>query len=1081
MDYGETSNVCSADERRTAAGLGAMGTQGSGSRLEKLFHLLQNGSTPATQQEAARQIAEIAKASPQQVPSLQRKLAACLGHNAWVARVAAGEALGQIAEHFRQPSVDDLRAAAGMPQERGGKPHTEGEQAAAEAEGEEAFSFHTFDLQQVLDKGTPMLASGGQEFDAWQEELARATPAERLARQRKNLKSRLGLGAGSDSFMDTADLVADEDLMASVEAAPEGRQAASQLVEELAGGAMSARERNRLKRKAKIGRTGSTAVELMRSSSMTTEAPAPGGDAAGGAGAAPTEDKAAAEAAAIEEDLQEWREICNGRWMFQRLADHMCADVRHGAAVALREVLRSHAGCAGVAVSAATEGATILRAADLQPGSQTPEAAKHAEQANNAWLQDSIVRLMCVLALDRFGDYVSDQVVAPVRETAAQALGSATKALPFSSLKAVMCLLKQLKDRQEWQVRHGCILGWKYILATRQDLAAELLPQALPSLTQGLQDKDDDVRAAAAEALVPVADALLAAGQGVVGEVRDILWDILLDLQELSTSTASVMHLLAKLYSDPACQGNRDDLTDLLPRLWPFLRHTLEPVRLAVLKCLQGVLDAEASPAEWLAPVAPEALALVYQNLLLEERDAVLDASSKLWDSLLARTPPAALEAAAPLASVHGWAVLAATPPGARFDVRYMLQVDALSGQDAAAPPKNKRARLQAAQERQMYGGDRATAPPAGDPAGSRARVAAAAALGALGAAGPGVKGPVVAALGALLQASYATSRQLAGMVMAAWVDAAAARGQAGEAAEALRPLLELAVQILQGAQASCPLPGSTEPYSELASLYKQLRAQLASLVASRDAAVASLVQSVLGSVLLEAASSEQLAQLCATLAGHTQKLEAMLHSGAQAALAGAVIAAGSLPPKLNTLVQPLMGALRREPDALLVAAAAQAVARLAALCVARKPSPNAKIIGNICNMACGDPAATPDASAPEQTEDAEPLPDANRASTTGDAALSPEAVARAGAEAALRAFAGHFGRGLLEALPKLWECMTGALLAGGAGDPQPLVNNLQVGAPGELLLVSWRAHAEQRRAGQGRAGQGRVLPRAPG
>jgi hypothetical protein len=69
--------------------------------------------------------------------------------------------------------------------------------------------------------------------------------------------------------------------------------------------------------------------------------------------------------------------------------------------------------------------------------------------------------------------------------------------------------------------------------------------------------RDDDVRAAAAEALVPVADALLAAGQAAVAEVRDILWDILLDLQELSTSTASVMHLLAKLYSDPACQGNR--------------------------------------------------------------------------------------------------------------------------------------------------------------------------------------------------------------------------------------------------------------------------------------------------------------------------------------------------------------------------------------------------------------------------------------------------------------------------------------------------------------------------------------------
>lgn len=33
--------------------------------------------------------------------------------------------------------------------------------------------------------------------------------------------------------------------------------------------------------------------------------------------------------------------------------------------------------------------------------------------------------LLCVLALDRFGDYGSDQVTAPVRETAAQALGMA--------------------------------------------------------------------------------------------------------------------------------------------------------------------------------------------------------------------------------------------------------------------------------------------------------------------------------------------------------------------------------------------------------------------------------------------------------------------------------------------------------------------------------------------------------------------------------------------------------------------------------------------------------------------------------
>jgi len=33
------------------------------------------------------------------------------------------------------------------------------------------------------------------------------------------------------------------------------------------------------------------------------------------------------------------------------------------------------------------------------------------ETANRLWLEDLSVRLLCVLALDRFGDFVSDEVV----------------------------------------------------------------------------------------------------------------------------------------------------------------------------------------------------------------------------------------------------------------------------------------------------------------------------------------------------------------------------------------------------------------------------------------------------------------------------------------------------------------------------------------------------------------------------------------------------------------------------------------------------------------------------------------------
>ena len=56
-----------------------------------------------------------------------------------------------------------------------------------------------------------------------------------------------------------------------------------------------------------------------------------------------------------DDDEQQWQAIVAGSWPFQRLCGQCCVDVldpawevRHGAAVALREVLRSHAPSAGV-------------------------------------------------------------------------------------------------------------------------------------------------------------------------------------------------------------------------------------------------------------------------------------------------------------------------------------------------------------------------------------------------------------------------------------------------------------------------------------------------------------------------------------------------------------------------------------------------------------------------------------------------------------------------------------------------------------------------------------------------------------
>ncbi len=79
------------------------------------------------------------------------------------------------------------------------------------------------------------------------------------------------------------------------------------------------------------------------------------------------------------------------------------------------------------------------------------------------------------------------QVVAPVRETAAQALGAAVQPLPVSQAHALLSLLHQLIQQQQWDVRHGGLLGLKYLLAARTDASQELMSQALPAAILGLQ------------------------------------------------------------------------------------------------------------------------------------------------------------------------------------------------------------------------------------------------------------------------------------------------------------------------------------------------------------------------------------------------------------------------------------------------------------------------------------------------------------------------------------------------------------------------------------------------------------------
>lgn len=63
----------------------------------------------------------------------------------------------------------------------------------------------------------------------------------------------------------------------------------------------------------------------------------------------------------------------------------------------------------------------VLRPCDCQgAGRGADQSATQQARGNRRWLADMAIRLICVLALDRFGDFASDQAVAPVRDVCAQ-------------------------------------------------------------------------------------------------------------------------------------------------------------------------------------------------------------------------------------------------------------------------------------------------------------------------------------------------------------------------------------------------------------------------------------------------------------------------------------------------------------------------------------------------------------------------------------------------------------------------------------------------------------------------------------
>ncbi|XAR57644.1 Nucleoplasmin ATPase [Bertholletia excelsa] len=682
--------------------------------------------------------------------------------------------------------------------------------------------------------------------------------------------------------------------------------------------------------------------------------------------------------------------------------------------------------------------------------------ARHSWLKNCEFLQDCAVRFLCVLSLDRFGDYVSDQVVAPVRETCAQALGAVLKYVHPTLVHETLNILLKMQRRPEWEIRHGSLLGVKYLVAVRQEMLHDLLGQVLPACKAGLEDPDDDVRAVAADALIPAAAAIVSLKGQTLYSIVMLLWDILLDLDDLSPSTSSVMNLLAEIYSqeemlpkmsgilaakekqeldlnqmvgieDPVegigSQENPYILSMLAPRLWPFMRHSITSVRYSAIRTLERLLEAgykrnisdSSSTSFWPSFILGDALRIVFQNLLLESNEEILQCSERVW-RLLLQCSVEDLETAAEL-YISSWIELATTPYGSSLDATKMFWPVAL--------PRKSHFKAAAKMRAAKFENDSCISAPlesakaiisqekSGDPSTNpvkivvgadvemsvtHTRVVTATALGIFASKlHEGSMKYVVDPLWKALSSFSGIQRQVASMVLISWFKEIKSRdlsGAAGFIPQFSDNFKTWLLELLGCTDPAFPTKDSLLPYSELSRTYTKMRNEAGQLL--RGVESSGMLNNMLSTSkidpenlsaddginfasnlpLLSIDTSgeesvgnnivdelESVKQRFLATAGYLKCVQSNLHVTVSSLVAAAVIWMSALPAKLNPIILPLMASVKREQEEILQNKAAEALAELISSCIPRKPCPNDKLIKNLCGLTCMDPCETPQAA----------------------------------------------------------------------------------------------------------------------
>ncbi|CAH0474947.1 unnamed protein product [Peronospora belbahrii] len=579
-------------------------------RLESLFLLVQDGSSAQIRNNAAEKLGEVAVRSPQFCFSILQKIRPLIIHREWDIRVAASKCLDVMARSLRNEdeNVADVFALVSL---------------GSHKDLDAALNLQTVDVKKVVQEGAPLLRSGGEEY-RYSTNLTEEERRNHAIKQRRLLLRRLS-GAGGPIWKTREDSLTKR-LLPRL-----NRSHAQEIADDIEASELQAigfSERTiRKKASEMLSMPRSNKRRLVDTAEMGRCKKRTKADCDGEA-----KDKTMKhvvdykfDEAAMQTKVKIVASLVSD--LFESMLDSKW-EVRHGALLSLRQILL----CAHF--TAAVEAV------------RTAEDDSMERNYVDKWLEECLIRCICVLALDQFVDYSADGSVSPVREVCAQVFGILLGSLSCAeTLVGYLQVVRTLFGGTTWHACHGGLLGLKYLVRAHSSHAQALVSLCFNDIVTAFSQSnvEEDVLVLAADMFQLFVSYLDRVEVAAIIEAALLLWRSLKCHEKDGLVTASIVRALCAWHTYTPVAAMLQSDNRVKAAVWqnllytvPMLHHHSYCVRASSAACAAAIFSSESSFLKSsLIGFARSFLPHLLFQVLLEESKSIQQTLLDAWKQII--------------------------------------------------------------------------------------------------------------------------------------------------------------------------------------------------------------------------------------------------------------------------------------------------------------------------------------------------------------------------------------------------------------------------------------------------------------